>query len=143
LEDPVENTTQLQLEDLLYPLQEVRTNQGHDPNGDRAGTQLQYGQQVQKMEGQPGRYALMASVRTDNAASKNAPYTFAVEAYAVFNVTGAADEAAEQQALLANGFPLLMGAIREHLAQLTVRAPWGRFLINTIPLQPPTQINYI
>jgi hypothetical protein len=56
----VENTTQLQLEDLLFPLQEVRTNQGHDVNGDRAGTQLQYGQQVQKMEGQPGRYALIA-----------------------------------------------------------------------------------
>jgi hypothetical protein len=80
----------------------------------------------------------MASVRTDNAASKNAPYTFTLEAYGVFNVTGAADEAAEQQALLSNGFPLLMGALREHLAQ-----PWGRFLINTIPLQPPTQINYI
>jgi preprotein translocase subunit SecB len=143
LENPVENTTQLQLDDLLFPLQEVRTNQGHDVNGERAGTQLQFGQQVQKLEGQPGRYALMASVRTDNAASKNAPYTFSIEAYGVFVVTGAADEAAEQAALMANGFPIIMGAIREHLAQLTVRAPWGRFLINVIPLTPPTQINYI
>jgi preprotein translocase subunit SecB len=139
----VENTPQLQLEELLFPLQEVRSNQGHSPAGDRAGTQLEFGQQLQKMEDQPGRYVLMVSVKTNNETSKNAPYQFGIEAYAVLNVTGAADEAAEQAMITANGFPMIMGAIRERLAQLTSRAPWGRFLVNSIPLSPTTQISYL
>ena len=140
---PEAQTLQLSLEDIMFPLQEVQTNQGHDPNGDRAGTQLQYGNQIQKLEGAPGRFAVAVSVRTDNGRSKNAPYTFAVEAYAIVNVTGTTDEAAMQQLLTTNAFPIIMGAIRERIAHLTGRAPWGRFLINVIPLSPATTISYI
>lgn len=139
----MENTPQLQLEELLFPLQEVRSNQSHDPQGDRAGTQLEFGQQLQKMEDQPGRYVLMVSVKTNNETSKNPPYQFSIEAYAVLNVKGAADQAAEQAMITANGFPMIMGAIRERLAQLTARAPWGRFLVNSIPLSPTAQISYL
>ena len=140
---PEAQTLQLQLEDIMFPLQEIQTNQGHDPNGERAGTQLQYGNQIQKLDGQPGRYAVVVSVRTDNGRSKHAPYTFAVEAYGLVNVTGSTDEAAINELITANCFPIIMGAIRERLAHLTGRAPWGRFLINVIPLSPPTQISYI
>ena len=139
----MENTPQLQLEELLFPLQEVRSNQGHDPAGDRAGTQLEFGQQLQKMEDQPGRYVLMVSVKTNNETSKNPPYQFSIEAYAVLNVTGAADQAAEQLLITSNGFPMIMGAIRERLANLTSRAPWGRFLVNSIPMNPTAQISYL
>jgi len=139
----VENTPQLQLEELLFPLQEVRSNQSHDPAGDRAGTQLDFGQQLQKMEDQPGRYILMVSVKTNNETSKNPPYQFAIEAYAVLNVTGAADQAAEQAVITSNGFPMIMGAIRERIAHLTSRAPWGRFLVNSIPLTPTATISYL
>lgn len=139
----MENTPQLQLEELLFPLQEVRSNQSHDPAGDRAGTQLEFGQQLQKMEDQPGRYVLMVSVKTNNETSKNAPYQFSIEAYAVLNVKDAADQAAEQAMITANGFPMIMGAIRERIAQLTSRAPWGRFLVNSIPLSPTAQISYL
>jgi hypothetical protein len=139
----VENTPQLQLEELLFPLQEVRSNQSHDPAGDRAGTQLEFGQQLQKMEDQPGRYILMVSVKTNNETSKNPPYQFAIEAYAVLNVTGAADQAAEQAVITSNGFPMIMGAIRERIAHLTSRSPWGRFLVNAIPLTPTATISYL
>ena len=59
------------------------------------------------------------------------------------NVTGTTDEAAMQQILTTNAFPIIMGAIRERIAHLTGRAPWGRFLINLIPLSPATTISYI
>ena len=139
----MDNPATLQLEELLFPLQEVRSNQTHDPNGDRTGTQLEFGQQLQKLDGQPGRYALMVSVSTNNTSSKNPPYTFKIEAYAILVVTGAADEAAEQKVITSNGFPIVMGAIRERIAHLTGRAPWGRFLVNTIPLQPVAEISYL
>lgn len=139
----MDNPATLQLEELLFPLQEVRSNQTHDPNGDRAGTQLEFGQQLQKLDGAPGRYALMVSVQTNNATSKNPPYTFKIEAYAILVVAGAADEAAEQKMVTSNGFPIVMGAIRERIAHLTGRSPWGRFLVNTIPLQPVAEISYL
>jgi preprotein translocase subunit SecB len=139
----VEETPQLQLEELLFPLQEVRSNQSHDPAGERAGTQLEFGQQLQKMEDQPGRYVLMVSVKTNNETSKNPPYQFSIEAYAVLVVKGAADQAAEQLLITSNGFPMIMGAIRERIAHLTSRAPWGRFLVNSIPLNPTAHISYL
>jgi preprotein translocase subunit SecB len=139
----VENTPQLQLEEMLFPVQEVRSNQNHDPNGERAGTQLEFGQSLQKLEDQPGRYVLAVSVKSNNETSKNPPYQFNIEAHAILNVKGAADQAAEQALITANGFPMIMGAIRERLAQMTARAPWGRFLVNSVPLSPTTQISYL
>ena len=137
----MEDSGLLQLEELLFPVVEVRTNGSHDPAGERAGTLLQYGQQLQKIEGQPGRYGLMVSVRSDNERSKNPPYAFAIEAHAVYSIQGGTlDEQAQAAKILANGVVIVMGAIREQLASITARGPWGRFLINAVPLQDPTQI---
>lgn len=140
----MENTPLLLLEDLMYPLVEVRTNDQHSPQGERAGTQLQYGQQMQKLENGQNRYGMMVSVRSDNETSKNAPYLFAVEAYAIFVVNNAGDDmTATEKFIQDNGLPLVVGAIRERLGELTSRAPWGRFLLNTVNLGEARTIAYI
>lgn len=132
------------LEDLLFPVLEVRTNPKHDTQGERAGTLLQYGQQIQKVEGQPGRFGLVVSVRTDDANSKNPPYTFNVEAYAIFNLgEGAVDNEETAKRVVQNGLPMVMGAIRQKIAELTARAPWGRFLINSVGLPEPVSISFV
>jgi hypothetical protein len=135
---------QLLLEELLFPVLELRTNPAHNQQGDRAGTQLQYGQQVQRLEGEGNRYGLMVSVRSDPETSKNPPYNFTVEAYAIFAASGVEPNTeASSDLVLKNGLPIVMGAIRERLAELSARAPWGRFLINTVGLPEPTSISYI
>ena len=135
---------QLQLEELLFPVLEMRTNTNHDQQGDRAGTMLQYGQQLQKLNGEGVRYGLMVSVRNDNEKSRNAPYNFTVEAYAILFVTESTlDAEAEAAAVTANGLAIVMGAIRERLADLTSRAPWGRFLINSVNLPQPATISVV
>jgi preprotein translocase subunit SecB len=134
---------QLMLEDLLFPLMEIRTNDKHDAKGDRSGTQLQYGQQLEKMDSGTNRFGLMISVRTDNEKSVNQPYFFSIEAYAVFTVNNASDEASAQKLIAENGTSIVIGAIRERLADLTARAPWGRFLINTILLAETRTITYL
>jgi hypothetical protein len=134
----------LMLDDLLFPLVEMRTNGKHDPQGNRAGTQLQYGQQVQKIEGQAGRYGLMVSVRSDDSNSTNPPYSFNIEAYALFNAgETAADNDETVQRVVQQGLPIVMGAIRQKLAELTSRAPWGRFLINAVALPQPVTITFV
>jgi hypothetical protein len=132
----MEPLSSLQLEELFFPLQNVQANPEHDQQGERAGTLLQITQQVAKIEGQPGKYALIVAVRSDNENSKNAPYVFVIEGYAVITVSGALDEATQPALVQTTGFPILVGAIRERLAELTSRAPWGRFLMNAVALVP-------
>lgn len=134
---------QLLIEDLFFPVMEVRTLDKHDAKGDRTGTQLIYNQALQKLDGE-SRYGVVVSVRTDDEKSINPPYKFMVEAYAIFSVSNAGtDELAISNFILDNGTPMVIGAIRERLADLTARSPWGRFLINTITLTEARTIRYI
>jgi hypothetical protein len=138
------DTPTLQIEELLYPTLEVRTNGNHDPKGERAGTMLKFGHQVQKADNQPGKFGLVVTVGSDEERSRNAPYRFNVEAYAIVILGGAPLEGEAANAfILANGLPMVMGGIREHLASATARAPWGRFLINAVPLPQPAQIGAV
>jgi hypothetical protein len=135
---------QLRFEDLMFPILEMRTNVKHDAKGERAGTQLLVDQQLQKLEGPEKRYGFAVSVSSDNTASVNAPYAFMVEAYAMIHVSGSTlDAEAEAKQVQANALSIIMGAIRERVAEMTARAPWGRFLINPTPLTEPMQITYI
>lgn len=134
----------LQIEDVMYPTLEVRTNNQHSPEGERAGTLLKFGREVRKLDNRPGKYALMVSVSSDNEQSRNPPYRFAVDAYAVVSIGGEALEGeAAEKFILTNGLPIMMGAVRERLAEATARAPWGRFLINAIPLPESLQIGTV
>jgi hypothetical protein len=134
----------LNIEELFFPILELRTLTTHDARGDRTGTMLQFGRRVTKLDNQPGKYGFGMSIATDDTNSKNPPYKFVVEAYAIVSITGTPleGEAAEKFIEL-HGAPLMMGAMRERLAELTARAPWGRFLVKPIPLQDPQQINLI
>ncbi|MET0280400.1 MAG: hypothetical protein ABW278_04650 [Steroidobacteraceae bacterium] len=135
---------QLMIDQLLFPIVELRTNGKHDQQGNLSGTQLQYGHQVQKLDNAPGKYALILSVRSDNDKSVNAPYDFSIEAYAIFIVQQGTDEGdANSKFVLHNGLPVVMGAIRERLADITSRAPWGRFLINAVGLPEAIEIRHI
>ncbi len=138
------STPQLMIDQLLFPIVELRTNSKHDQQGNLSGTQLQYGHQVQKVDNAPGKYALILSVRSDNDKSVNPPYDFAIDAYAIFIVQGGSDGAdANSLFVLHNGLSVVMGAIRERLAELTSRAPWGRFLINAVGLPEAIAIRHI
>jgi hypothetical protein len=116
----------------------------HNAQAQRNGTQLKLGRQVTKLDNQPGKWALAMSVASDDEKSVNPPYRFLVEAHAIvsFNGTPLEGEAA-QRFIEAQGAPLLMGAIRERLAELTSRNPWGRFMISGIPLSEPTQVSQL
>jgi hypothetical protein len=126
----------LQLEELFFPMQDVRANPEHNQQGERAGTRLHVAHQLAPIDGKPGRYALNITVRSDNVNSRNAPYDFAIEGYAVISMLASGDKATEPAAVLAAGLPAVTGAIRERLAELTARAPWGRFLLNFDEVSP-------
>lgn len=128
----------LRLEDLFFPLQSVRANPQHDLAGARDGTLIKISQQLERVEGQPGKYVVNVAIQSDDDASTNAPYVFAFEAYAVLAVQdGAAPQPNEQGLALLAGTQIVVGAVRERLADLTSRAPWGRFLLNVVNVVAP------
>jgi hypothetical protein len=131
----------LLIEELLYPVMEVRTQSNHNAQGDRAGTQLKFGRHLQPATNQPGKYALAVSIGSDDETSRNPPYKFLIEAYAIVSISGTPLEGeAAEKFILQNGLPMLVGAMRDRLAELTARSPWGRFLINALPLPEPNMI---
>ncbi len=133
----------IQFEDMLFPVLEMRTNTGHNPQGERAGTQLLINQQLQKLGGE-SRYGLAVSLGSDNRNSVNPPYHFMVEAYAIIVVKDSGlDAEAEARQVQTNGLSILVGSLRDRVAELTARGPWGRFLINPTSLSEPMQISFI
>jgi hypothetical protein len=52
----MENLPPLQLEELLFPQQEVRANPQHNVAGARDGTLVKISHSLEKVEGQSGKY---------------------------------------------------------------------------------------
>jgi len=138
----MDNLSLVRLEELFFPLQEIRALPQHDPNGSRTGTQLKITHGVQPMEGTERAYWFTAGIETDDENSTNQPYSFRVEAYAVLRVTEASLDSSAELALVAQtAIPIVLGAARERIAELSSRGPWGRFLVNVMAIRPPTAIS--
>jgi hypothetical protein len=136
--------TYLNIDEIFFPVLEVRMLANHVASGIRSGTQLKLGRQVKKLDNQPGKWALAMSVASDDEKSTNPPYKFLIEAHAIVNFAGTVLEGeAAERFIESQGAPLLLGAIRERLAELTSRSPWGRFMINGIPLSEPVQVSQL
>lgn len=136
--------TFLNIDEIFFPVLEVRMLSNHNSSGTRSGTLLKFGRQVQKLDNQPGKWALAMSVATDDEKSTNPPYKFLIEAHAIISFTGTPLEGDEALRFIeTQGAPMLMGSIRERLAEMTSRNPWGRFMINGVPLSEPVQVSQL
>jgi hypothetical protein len=137
----MDTSPSVRLDELFFPVQEIRAVPQHNPQGDRAGTQLKITQGAQRIEGRERRYGFNVALQSDDENSVNPPYVFRVEAYAVLSVLNSSlDGDAELAWVSQVAVSIVIGAIRERLADLTSRAPWGRFLINVVPIRPPTAV---
>lgn len=125
------------LENLFFPHQVVRANNGHQAQGSRDGSQVVFEHGMEKIAGRENAFGLQLAVRLDEEKSVNAPYVFTVVAYGVFAVDpeNALSEDKIQEMLMSTGMPVLVGAVRERLADLTARAPWGIFNLNIVSVE--------
>ncbi len=122
------------LEELYFPVQELRALPGHDAAGERQGTNITLSQGVKPVDDAGRAYWYTLSVVSNDATSVNAPYGFHVEAAALFRCTAATPNSPDLvPVLLALAQPVVLGAVRERIAEMSSRAPWGRFLVNLVP----------
>ncbi len=125
----------LQLEDIFFPIQEVRAIAEHDPAGELRGTQITQSFEFQVLDQARQRYGVVLEISIDEEKSVNPPYSFKLQAFANFSVESSLDPVSALALIQANGAMILVGAVRERLLELTSRAPWGRFMLNTLPIQ--------
>lgn len=114
---------QFQLERYFYPRQEVRANPLHDKSQEtKTASEIVF--EIGKDPGIPRALNVTCRLTIDLASSVNPPYDFALEVFGIF--IGDRDIQDSDKIKLAHfEVPALVGAIRERLAEMTSRAPWG------------------
>lgn len=125
----------LQLEDIFFPIQEVRARADHNPQGELGGTHIIQAFEFQALDVATQRYGVVLDMSIDEEKSVNPAYDFRLQGFATFWVHSSFDPVSAQAIVQANGLMILVGAMRERLLELTCRAPWGRFMLNTQPVQ--------
>lgn len=125
----------LALEELFFPEQVVRANSEHDPAGVKNGTRVNIRFRIHRLDDREARWGAGLEVTVDEAASDNPPYWFSLDLYAIFRWLGETAQPLDEVWLQQQIHPVLEGAVRERLLDLTSRAPWGRFLLDVSVLQ--------
>ncbi len=133
----------LRLKRYFFPLSHVEANPAYAPD---AGREFEIDTQLSShIDSKQGIYAaqLIITLSKDKEANLAAPYFFQLVAYAAFELA----EAGQEDALIADeikewvateGFKILAGAAREHLAALTARGPWGEQILPVLRLRIAT-----
>lgn len=128
----MDSTFPLQLDELFFPVQEVRANPDHDPSGERGGTVLKQSYEVRPIGGSPGVFGGELVIECDRDQSRNPPYLFMLQAYMIVRVDDRLAPPDAQALAASTCFSMLVGAARERLLDLTSRAPWGRFMLGPV-----------
>lgn len=125
----------LQLERYFFPHQEVIANPEHNPAGVHDGSKVTSLMGTAPIVGRPNAYVVEVTLSLDEGASVNPPYFFTLHAFSIWTTADGTDPEATPAVVATTGVSILIGAIREHLATLTARGPWGPFIFGPIQLQ--------
>jgi|GEM_PF-1123431 len=88
-----------------------------------------------RLADQDHQYGISAHVELNQEKSKNPPYFLSVTAFGIVSIKDdTVGPAAIESMIESSGIQLLLGAIRERLADMTARGPWGQINLDFIPL---------
>jgi preprotein translocase subunit SecB len=127
-------TSPPQLDRYFFPYQEVRANPEHDANENWSGTKVKANVNCFPVDEGVNTFAVELVVSSDDESSENPPYFFNIQVFGYLVVESEIELATAQRIAEATGTTVLVGAIREHLASLTARGPWGTFLLPVLSL---------
>ena len=138
------NQLPLRLKRYFFPLSHVEANPAYKPDGHNEfdlETRL-----TSHFDPKSGIFAAQLIVTLGDNEDENleSPYFFQVAAYAGFEPAEGTeidvlDPDTMRELLATEGFKILAGAIREHLASLTARGPWGEYILPVLRLRIATE----
>lgn len=129
----------LQLKSYSFPVQISRANQEFDPQGELNGTKTSNSFIFVKADDNDQTWFAQMTVATDVNESVNPPYFYEIHAFGIFQSEIGTDEQIINSAGQVECFQVLTGAIRERIAELTSRAPWGQHTLDIIPFHINTE----
>ena len=92
--------------------------------------------QVSKMEDADGRYQVVMTTTVNKEGNKESPYSIDIECLAILHADATLSEADAHRGITITGHSVLFGAIRETIAWLTSRQPYGPLMLGLSVLRP-------
>lgn len=124
------------LERYFFTTQSVIANPDHDINNEFTKFHLKIENNLSLLPEQNNRYGIEVTVTLDKENSNNAPYDVNVTAFGVIQVIDDKTDQNEIDYLLKiSGPQMMIGVIRERIAEMTSRGPWPTAHLNFIPIQ--------
>lgn len=126
------------LENILFTRNIVIAIPGHKPDGRlKEGPTNSLG--VQKDEKEPRRYSATMRALMNEEADPKFPYTIDMECIAVFTADDTLSEEEALRGVYITANSVLYGAIRESVAWITGRQPYGPLVLGLSVIQPPAK----
>lgn len=124
----------MKLDSYFFTNQQVKANPAHNPAASIA-VHTKTDIQANRIDGSRDAVGIEVTIVSDEAKCENPPYTFELTAFGVFVFNEETPgEIAPVNA--SGGASVLLGALRERLADLTARGPWKPVLLEPIFLRP-------
>ena len=119
----------------FFPESYVKAHEDHDPSGPRNGTRTDLDIAARELPTEELQHGVELTLESIDDESDNAPYSFKVVAYGIFepdskDTEDLINDYKNNVQLVA--LQILAGAAREHLAAITARAPWSTFIAASI-----------
>ncbi len=130
------NPIPVSLERYFFTTQSIIANPDHDINNASTKFYLKIDSNFSVLPQQNNRYGVEVTVSLDKENSINPPYDVIVTAFGVIQVTDERIDPNQIDYLLkVSGHQMMIGVIRERIAEMTSRGPWPTTHLNFIPLQ--------
>lgn len=125
------------LQKVMFTRSVVIAVPGHEPSEGQPPLLPENALNLNKAADQPGiRVATMKTV-VNLAQDKSYPYSIDMECVAVFSVDDSLSEADADRGTLITAHSVCYGAIREAVAWITGRQPFGELILGLSVLKPP------
>lgn len=115
----------ISLDKVVFTKAFVQTVPGYEPNDTPIDLQPENNINITKIEGQQGAYAATMSSVFNRALDKSKPYYFEMECLALLYADDSLSEPEAAKGIAITAHSVLYGAIREAVAWMTARQPFG------------------
>jgi preprotein translocase subunit SecB len=114
------------LNQLFYPEISVDANPEYDPNAQESPTEPTIKMMVHKTDANRYQLGMRLNLEGEIASDR---YTIEIFGVANFTVDGDLNEDQQARLIAQSGPNIVYGAMRDHLATVTARCPWGEYYL--------------
>lgn len=124
------------LEQVIFTRVSVIAIAGHTYKEDGDFAAPENDLQVTKIEGGDGRYQVVMTTAINKEGNPESPYSIDIECLAILHADATLSEEEAHRGITITGHSVLFGAIRETVAWLTSRQPFGPLMLGLSVLRP-------